>query len=335
MKVGLFSPYLDTLGGGERYFLTAAEFFLKRGDKVDIFWKGKIDLSQIYERFGIDLQGVNFVSKFRTFGYDLFFFLSDGSLPLSFAKKTIVHFQVPFTKTESKLLNTLKLFRSTVVCNSFFTKHYIDRTFEINSKVLYPPVDVENFLPGKKENIILGVGRFFAPLHPKKQEILVEAFKKIKSDWQLVLIGGVIGTGSQELVESLKKKSQRYSIKIITDSSLSELKKYYSKAKLFWHAAGFGEDLELHPQRAEHFGITTVEAMSAGSVPLAFSGGGQKEIIDSGVDGYLWNNLDQLIERTKILIIDNKKREKMAQAAIIKSREFSKDKFFKSLENLL
>ena len=75
MKVGLFSPYLDTLGGGERYFFTVAEYFLKRGDKVDIFWKEKIDSKEISKRFGFDLDGVRFVSGLKTLGYDLLFFL--------------------------------------------------------------------------------------------------------------------------------------------------------------------------------------------------------------------------------------------------------------------
>ena len=33
-----------------------------------------------------------------------------------------------------------------------FLKRYIDKEFKINSKVIYPPVDVENFERGKGEN---------------------------------------------------------------------------------------------------------------------------------------------------------------------------------------
>ncbi len=38
MKAGIYDPYLDTAGGGERYCLTLAETLLKNGWEVDIFW---------------------------------------------------------------------------------------------------------------------------------------------------------------------------------------------------------------------------------------------------------------------------------------------------------
>ena len=43
---------------------------------------------------------------------------------------------------------------------------------------------------------------------------------------------------------------------------------------LFWHAAGLGEDPTTNPDRFEHFGISVVEAMSAGAVPMVYEHGG-------------------------------------------------------------
>lgn len=349
MKVGLFSPYLDTAGGGEKYLLTAAETFLQKGFQVDIFWDGQRDINAIKERFGLNLEGANFTKDIfssktpflekllKTSSYDLVFFLSDGSIPTTLAKSNILHFQVPFKFDNGKnILNKIKLSRfSHVVCNSNFTKNHIDKTFGINSEVLYPPIDVENFKPGKKENIILGVGRFFAPLHPKKQEIMTEAFKKMKLDWELVLIGGVTGEDSKKSVEDLKKASAGYKIKIIPDSSLEVLKDYYARAKLFWHVAGFGEDLETYPQRAEHFGMVTAEAMAAGCVPVVFNGGGQPEIVDSGKNGYLWQTVDELEEKTNKLIKDKDLLSKLSKAAISRVKDFNKERFSKGLMKML
>ena len=39
MKAGIYDPYLDTLGGGERYVLAVANCWLKRGWNVNIFWE--------------------------------------------------------------------------------------------------------------------------------------------------------------------------------------------------------------------------------------------------------------------------------------------------------
>ncbi|MCL4397661.1 glycosyltransferase family 4 protein [Patescibacteria group bacterium] len=348
MKVGLFSPYLDTLGGGERYFLTAAQYFLNQGHHVDIFWNGDRDCQVLQKRFDLDLSKARFISDiffsrttlpekiWRTSQYDLIFFLSDGSIPVTFAKKNILHFQVPFNYSNQKtLLNRLKLTRfSDVVCNSRYTKGYIDKTYGLNSSILYPPVDIEKFSPGPKSEIILSVGRFFAPSNPKKQEIMIEVFKEMNlKKWKLVLIGGVASESANE-ISLLKQKAKGSNIEIITDSDFKTLQKYYSEAKIYWHAAGFGEDLEKFPDRAEHFGMTTVEAMAAGAVPVVFGGGGQLEIVEDGISGYFWKQKDDLKAQTLALINNSDLRQRLAIAAQQRAKLFSKEKFFDQLEEL-
>jgi glycosyltransferase involved in cell wall biosynthesis len=174
-------------------------------------------------------------------------------------------------------------------------------------------------------------------MHPKKQELMVEKFLEMKpKGWELILIGGVTGSQSLKSVEELRKKVGRGdNIKIITDASFERLKEYYSKAKIFWHAAGFGEDLKNHPERGEHFGMTTVEAMAAGCVPVCFAGGGQTEIIDNGLNGYLWRDVDGLREATIRLITEDKLRRKMLVEAIGKSAQFSVKRFYLALEAIV
>jgi hypothetical protein len=41
MRAAIYNPYLDTLGGGERYTLAVATTLFKNGYQVDIEWKGK------------------------------------------------------------------------------------------------------------------------------------------------------------------------------------------------------------------------------------------------------------------------------------------------------
>ena len=203
MKIGFYSPYLDTFGGGERYMLTLASH-LSHNNKVEIFWPDSNIKAPLSRFLKIDLSKINFVpnpllkkgyAKFlSTYKYNLIFVLSDGSIPTTFAKKNILHFQVPFNFEKLSLANKAKLSRyKHIVANSHFTKSYIDRTFGVNSKVIYPPVDIKNIISGEKEKIILSVGRFGAgQLHPKKQDVLIEVFKEISKkakDWKLILIG--------------------------------------------------------------------------------------------------------------------------------------------------
>ena len=60
------------------------------------------------------------------------------------------------------------------------------------------------------------------------------------------------------------------------------------------------------PAKMEHFGIVTVEAMLAGCVPLAPAHGGQVEIVEHGLSGYLCRNTEELVEHSARLAADHR-----------------------------
>jgi glycosyltransferase involved in cell wall biosynthesis len=349
MKTAIYSTYLDTLGGGERYLATIAEF-LSQKNEVNFFWDDKSIISELQERFGLSFGKVkvvpnifskktNFFKRFAILrSYNFAIFLSDGSIPTPMAKHNILHFQVPFTlKNGRNLLNRIKLLGyKVIVCNSEFTKNHIDKTYGVSSKVIYPPVDTSFFEPKEKKNVILSVGRFTKIFGGKKQEVLIEVFKKMVKEglerWELILIGGADDLG---YVEKLKSQTEEFPIQILTNISVLTLRKFYGEAKIYWHAAGFDEDLERYPEKAEHFGISVVEAMSAGCVPVVFAAGGIPEIIDSGSNGFRWERTEDLIAKTKRLIEDHELLEKFAQAARSKAKKFSKECFCEEFEKLL
>jgi glycosyltransferase involved in cell wall biosynthesis len=352
MKAGIYNPYLDTLGGGERYCLTLAEWLIENNWKVDIFWKDKLIKGKVKERFNFDLEKVNFVprekSLLKRFNkerlYDLLFFFSDGSVPLMFAKKNILHFQIPFTNIGGrKWLNKIKLKKiNFIVCNSFFTKKFIDQEFGINSLVVYPPVDVEQFKPKAKENIILAVGRFSQLMQAKRQDVLIHEFKRMAKTniseylkgWRLVLAGGT-DVGGKEYFNKLKKEAEGCPIEFLENPSFNTLRDLYGRAKIFWSASGFGIDEEREPERVEHFGISTVEAMATGCVPLIVNKGGHKEIIEDKISGFLWNDETELLGTTLQLIKEENFRKEMAARAIERSKIFSKNKFCQEFEKII
>jgi len=85
----------------------------------------------------------------------------------------------------------------------------------------------------------------------------------------------------------------------------------------------------------EHFGITTVEAMASGCVPIVYDAGGQREIVRNGIDGFLWKTFEELIEETTQIIIDTRLRSKVSFEAIIRSADFDTQKFEKAFDELL
>lgn len=239
-------------------------------------------------------------------------------------------------KTRIKLQRVAK-----IICNSEYTKHFIDRTFHTNSTVIYPPVEIKHNLHVKKENIILNVGRYgvyMAGSSYKKQEVLVEAFKELikqgLNNWKLIFIVSIFEKDNDRL-SRLIESSKGYPIEIISNPNNESLWEYYQKAKIYWHASGFGEDLEKNPDRAEHFGISTVEAMGSGAVPIVINAGGQKEIIKNGESGFLWNTEDELIKKTAKIIHDEALWKEMSINAMKRPEEFSIEQFCKKLNALI
>ena len=330
MKIGFFSPYLDSLAGGERYVLTLVSHWSKKHD-VSLFWDDANITQLASKRLGIDLSRVKTVENvfstrniFKKMivsrGYDLLFFLTDGSIPTTFAKYNILHFQVPFRHIP---VHPIKLSRfQAVVCNSDFTKRNIDRRLGARSVVIYPPVAPIKKSSVKKRKIILSVGRF----HPlKKQDVLIEAFRKV-SGYELVLAGGLLP--SEELYfKRLRRAAKKLSVRILPNISFEKLSELYNSAEVYWHAAGYRE---TNPERMEHFGITTVEAMSAGAIPVVYNGGGLTEIVREGKDGYLWTTTEELIRKTTKAI-----HEKTALAVQRRAQQFSEKIFAASFDKLL
>lgn len=333
MRAFIYNPYLETLGGGERYILTAAIALREKGFDVDVYAKDTKISEKFNTRFGIDLTNINFIRKnSKGDGYDLSLWLSDGSIPLLHSRKNILHFQMPFRDVNGRsLLTRMKMFRiNKVIVNSNFTKKYIDAEFGIESTVLYPPVDTASFKPKRKDNIILYVGRFSQLTQSKHQDILVNAFsrlvKKGFADWKLVLAGGVeVGVGDQLI--SLKEMAKGMQVEIFESPNFKTIKDLYGVSKIFWSGSGYGVDVKYNPERVEHFGITIVEAMSAGCVPVVVNSGGHTEIIENGVDGILFEKVSELVESTAKLISDKKRMLDMSKKAVEKSKIFDTSEF--------
>jgi glycosyltransferase involved in cell wall biosynthesis len=356
LKIGLYSPYLDTLGGGEKYMLTIAEV-LSKENSIDFFLGThlqKANIDDIKDKakllHEIDLSDIKFIpgpfGKGSSFTkrlvflmkYDYFFYLTDGSIFYSTAKNNIIHFQVPFENKTRSLWSQLKLTSwKSAIYNSKFTKSLIEKTWAINGSVIYPPVSVEKFKKQKKKKQILSVGRFFGYLKSKKQEVLIDAFKKMYkdekklADWSLHLAGGA-GEGDSSYLEELKKRSKGFPIYLHPNIPYPDLVNLYEQSGIYWHASGFEES---DPTKMEHFGITTVEAMAAGCVPVVIKKGGQVEIVEDGVSGLFWESKEELVNKTMILVEDPEKMVKLSDQAIEKSKYFSKENFKEHILKLI
>lgn len=228
-----------------------------------------------------------------------------------------------------------------IVTISAFSQRWIERYWERLSVVLYPPVDVDAFALVDKRRWILGVGRFFAGSHNKKHIALIDAFKSVRggplSDWELHLAGGYTATATNAAyLDDVRRAAEADPrIRLHVNCSIADLRDLYCRSTLFWHGTGLGEREADHPERFEHFGLTTVEAMAAGCVPLALDAGGQPEIIHSGVDGVLWSTASELIAASIELVSDHSRRERLAAAARKRARDFGLPEFRSRLTEII
>ena len=162
---------------------------------------------------------------------------------------------------------------------------------------------------------------------------MIEAFKLIlkthpQTDWKLVLAGGSLESPAKNsYLHHLQHLASGSPIDFVINPDFKTLADLYSRSKIYWHAAGYEVDENLHPESTEHFGIAPVEAMASGLVPLVVAKGGLPEIINDGQNGYLWETIPDLVAKTNLLIDSDQLLKEISQAAIIKSQEFSKEKF--------
>ncbi len=355
MNVAIYSPYLDTFGGGEKYILTIAQT-LSKVSQVDLLFdnnlltKGAEKLkNDLAKRFDLDLANVKVVKaplgkssnilKRMLFlkKYDLFFYLTDGSIFYSTAKKNILHIQSPVTgHSPMNLWTRIKLNSwNIIIYNSLFTKNNCQSYWKIKSQVIYPPVDVEKIKPLKKKKYILSVGRFFGYLKDKKYEVLIGVFKDLYNnrkldEWSLYLVGSA-GEGDIGYLEELKDLAKGAPIKFYPNLEYNQLINLYGEASLYWHAAGFEEN---DPTKMEHFGISTVEAMAAGVVPVVINKGGQTEIVEQAKSGFLWDSIEDLKSYTIKLVKDINLQKEISKESLKRASNFSREEFEKKILEL-
>ena len=220
-----------------------------------------------------------------------------------------------------------------VLANSEYTRRWIRRLWGVDSDVLFPPVRTKDLRQGPKSRRILSVGRFIAPGsgHSKKQLEQVQAFgRMVRSGgldgWELHLVGGCEPAHRPYLAE-VHRAAQSLPVQLHANAPRRLVEDLFATSSIFWAATGLAEDEEATPWVFEHFGITTVEAMAAGCVPVVIDRAGQREIVRHGTDGYRWTTLQSLEAFTREVAGDDQLRARLAASAVGRAGAFSEEAF--------
>lgn len=363
MKIVFYSPYLPKhFGGGEKYLFDVA---LTYAQKHQVYIAlpasaAKQNLATVkakYQDFlGRNLDALVFIVSplgghgnrlkkiFWTSKFDVIYYVTDGSVFFSLADRNIMHIQVPLKIEKKNWWEKMKLNNFKIInTNSQFTKKVVEKFWGVKvNLVCQPGVDTTLFHPPAnfvKEKIILNVGRFFDNLHCKNQDVLVEFFKKSLTDypevmagWKLVLIGKV---ESEMYVNKVRKLARGLPVEILTEVDHQELIHYYQRAAIYWHATGFFADEWQQPEKMEHFGISTVEAMAAGCAPVVIAKGGQKEILGEELAKWSWLTENECVQKTVRLLKNPSLLASVGAQAMTRAEKYSLKNFEKKCWSML
>ena len=152
-------------------------------------------------------------------------------------------------------------------------------------KVIYIPVDNKNKqdLLLKNKNLVVSIGRIDIR---KNYEVLFKIADKLKN--YRFVIAGALNKGD-EIYYSNLIKNKPHNVEVMVNINDKDKIALLKKAAIY-----------LHLNRREHYGISILEAMSYGLVPVVpESGGPWEDITEHGRYGYGFNTLDEAVEQIK------------------------------------
>lgn len=221
-------------------------------------------------------------------------------------------------KKDSKILPSNKQ-----VANSVFTKEALLKvypSFKGDVEVLYPPVEKVNLPKEKKDaNLVVSLGRFSPD---KRQMEQIEIASKCP-ELKFVLMGFI---NSQAYFEQCQAKINELglsNVSLLGDAPKAEVDQTLAKATFF-----------LHNLRNEPFGITAVQGIQAGCIPLVHNSGGQKEVVP--MENLRYSSIQDAIEKLRLLQdLNEDERQNIQKSLIDNCKQFEATTFEANFKRLL
>ena len=186
---------------------------------------------------------------------------------------------------------------TTLLTNSEYSRKAISDTYGINDCiVLHPPVDVNRFCNSIstqyfynnrniREDVILVVSRIDPSKEIEKAVKLAKLLKEKGIEMEMIVAGSLDPYFSDYylyLKKTIEDNDLIDYIKFEIDITFDKLLSFMKKSKIYFH-----------PRPGEHFGISIVEAMSAGLIPIVSDKGGQTEFVPKK---YQYHTLEQALQ---------------------------------------
>jgi glycosyltransferase involved in cell wall biosynthesis len=229
-------------------------------------------------KYHIDSENLEYLRDIRVAGftqiYDMDYAKNKIAVIFDLATKRKLrrYFKFLRDRYDNLMKNTL------VLTNSEYSRKTILNAFNVDAKILYPPVDVSSFREAaldsnQREDIIIVISRI-APDKQIENAIEVARMMRSRGIGKGMIIAGNLHRYDHQYYQQLKNMIADYDlqdyISLQTNISFNKLLQLMQWAKVYFH-----------PRIDEHFGISIVEAMASGLVPVVSNIGGHTEFVPS------------------------------------------------------
>ncbi len=328
----VYSPFDIRVGGGERYILSVASG-LSNKYEVWFLTKQRISrarLSHTLEDLAIKPGRFHYAKLDDTANWerpDLYFVMGNEIEPPTsgFGKRNIFHIQFPFPihYTGHFSIECINQYDAIIV-NSEFTACNVAKamlTYKVSSIpicVLNPPVSMPSCKDNNLSRVydstaylkIVNVGRYIVSGHNKRQDAVMdiaEECHRLGLPVSFEFYGGLgVEEENTQYFSELAARGSRIKAKVYANASRSVIENALNTAYIYIHPCGLGYYPGSSPEKLEHFGITIVEAMSRGCIPLVYDQGGPAEIISNNNFGFTFSQTSEAVNQIKLLLKDPK-----------------------------
>jgi glycosyltransferase involved in cell wall biosynthesis len=229
-------------------------------------------------KYHIDSENLEYLRDIRVAGftqiYDMDYAKNKIAVIFDLATKRKLrrYFKFLRDRYDNLMKNTL------VLTNSEYSRKTVLNAFNVDAKILYPPVDVSSFREAaldsnQREDIIIVISRI-APDKQIENAIEVAKITRSRGIGKGMIIAGNLHRYDHQYYQQLKNMIADYDlpdyISLQTNISFNKLLQLMQWAKVYFH-----------PRIDEHFGISIVEAMASGLVPVVSNIGGHTEFVPS------------------------------------------------------
>lgn len=205
-----------------------------------------------------------------------------------------------------------------LLSTSNYTQRFIRKMWGRESSTLYPPCPVELYhkVSDHRENLAITVGRI---VPSKRMNLFLEIARQLPA-FNFAIVGSV--PNANDSYYNLLRRSAPSNVSFFL-SPLRRVKEILGKAKVY-----------VHCTENEHFGITIVEAMAGGCVPVVHDSGGPRETVTPDV-GFRWKDVDEAVRQVSAIMTDSQLQRELSKSSSEKAWLYSDEAFESSLMKIL